>query len=185
MFYALEGKIVEKKNGFVVMDIAGINFDITVSLITYFNLELGKKIKLYVELIVGENSFKLYGFLSEEEKYLFNELRKITKIGAKTAISILSKFSPQEFKHIIANKKVEQLISVPGIGKKTANTIIFELSDKMLETDEKLIELLDVLTNSLGFSKEQAFPIIEKVYKQNPNLEITDLIKICLKNLRQ
>ncbi|MGC8790112.1 MAG: Holliday junction branch migration protein RuvA [Desulfurella sp.] len=185
MFYALEGKITDKKNGFVVMNISGIHFTIIVSLLTYFNLKLGEKVKLFVELIASETGFRLYGFLNEEEKYLFNELRKISKIGAKTAISILSKFSPQEFKHIIANKKVEQLISVPGIGKKTASAIIFELSDKVLETDEKLIELLDVLTNSLGFSKDQVLPVLDKIYRQNPNLDTAELIKICLKNLRQ
>jgi Holliday junction DNA helicase RuvA len=74
---------------------------------------------------------------------------------------------------------------VPGIGKKTASAIIFELSDKVLETDEKLIELLDVLTNSLGFSKDQVLPVLDKIYRQNPNLDTAELIKICLKNLRQ
>jgi Holliday junction DNA helicase RuvA len=185
MFYALEGKIVDKKNGFVVMNIAGIHFSVAVSLVTYLNLELDKKIKLFVELIVSESGFRLYGFLSEEEKYLFNKLRKINKIGASKAISILSKFSPQEFKYIIANKKTDQLLSVPGIGKKTADTIILELSDKVLETDEKLIEVLNVLTSSLGFSKEQVYPILDKIYRQNSEANISELIKICLKNLRQ
>ncbi|MGB9755409.1 MAG: Holliday junction branch migration protein RuvA [Desulfurella sp.] len=185
MFYALEGKIVVKKNGFVVLNIAGIHFSITVSVLTYLGIELNQKIKLFVELVVSENGFRLYGFLSEEEKYLFNELRKISKIGTRTAISILSKFSPQELKYVIANKKTEQLLNVPGVGKKTASTIILEMSDKVLASDEKLIEVLDVLTNNLGFSKEQAFPVLDKIYHQKPDLDMANLLKETLKNLKQ
>ncbi len=185
MFYALEGKVVVKKNSTVVLNIAGIHFDITVSLLTYLSVEINKKTKLFTELVVSENGFRLYGFLSEEEKYLFNELRKIAKIGARTAISILSKFSPKELKYIIANKKVDQLLSVPGVGKKTANTIILELSDKVIASDEKLVELLDILTNSLGFSKEQVYPTVDKIYHEKSDLDIASLIKEVLKSLRQ
>lgn len=185
MFYALEGLAVAKKNGFVAIKVGGIHFSVYTSFLTYMNIELNSKVKLFIEFVVGENSFRLYGFSTEEEKYLFNELRKITKIGARIAMSILSKFSAQELKSIIANKQIEQLLSVPGVGKKTASTIMLELSDKILESDEKLIEVLNILTNNLGFAKERVYPILDKIYHGNEAFDTTELLKETLKKLRQ
>ncbi len=187
MLYALRGRLLKKENLRAIVDVNGIVFDVIVPLSTSERLPSEGNVELFVELVIGEKSFKLYGFLTEEEKLLFNELRKISKIGAQTAISILSNISVREFYEAIEKQDKDLLISIPGIGKKTALSIIVEMASKIPKIEQTMPQLvkdtIETLKN-LGFSKKDVSDIVNTIYKSNPNISIEELLKESLKRLR-
>ncbi len=187
MLYAIKGKLIKKENLRAVVDVNGIIFDVVVPLSTSEQLPNGGESKLFVELVIGEKSVKLYGFSTEEEKLLFNELRKISKIGAQTALSILSNVTVKEFYEAVEKQDKELLVSIPGIGKKTALSIIVEMASKLPKQDQFIPNIvkdtIDTL-NNLGFAKSKAHEIVTKSYKSNPNISLEELIKESLKKLK-
>ncbi len=187
MLYALKGKLIKKENLKAIVDVGGIVFDITVPLSTSEKLPGEGDVELFVELVIGEKSVKLYGFSTEEERMLFNELRKISKIGAQTALSILSNVTVKEFYEAIEKQDKDLLISIPGIGKKTALSIIVEMASKIPKMEQAVPQLvkdtIDTLKN-LGFSKKDASDVVSTIYKANPNISIEELLKESLKRLR-
>ncbi len=187
MLYAIKGKLIKKENLKAIIYVNGIIFDITVPLSTLEQLPNEGDVFLFVELVIGEKSVKLYGFLTEDEKKLFNELRKISKIGAQTALAILSNITVSEFYEAIEKQDKELLISIPGIGKKTALSIIVEMASKLPKQDQFIPNIvkdtIDTLIN-LGFTKNSASEIVTKIYQSNPNISLEELIKESLKKLK-
>ncbi len=187
MLYAIKGRLIKKDNLRVIIDVNGIYFDVIVPLSTSEQLPNEGEVELFVELVIGEKSVKLYGFLTEEERLLFNELRKISKIGAQTAISILSNVSVKEFYEAIEKQDNNLLISIPGIGKKTALSIIVEMASKLPKQDQFIPNIvkdtIDTLIN-LGFAKNKTSEIVTKIYQSNPNISLEELIKESLKKLK-
>jgi len=187
MLHALKGKLIKKENLRAIVDVNGIVFDVIVPLSTSEQLPSEGNVELFVELVIGEKSVKLYGFLTEEERLLFNELRKISKIGAQTAISILSNVTVKEFYEAIEKQDKDLLISIPGIGKKTALSIIVEMVSKIPKKEQSMPQLvkdtIDTLKN-LGFSKKDTSDVVNTIYKSNPNISIEELLKESLKRLR-
>ncbi|AEA33122.1 Holliday junction branch migration protein RuvA [Hippea maritima] len=186
MLEAVRGTLVDKTNLKAVIDVNGLMLDISIPLSTFNKLpEIGEECTLLCELVIGEKSLKLYGFSTKEEKNLFNSLRKISKIGAQTAISILSNISIEQFYRAIEEQNKELLTKIPGIGKKTAISIIVEFSSKIPKTDNPPI-VDDAITTlqGLGFSQSDASKIVNEIYRNKPNITIEDLIKESLKNIK-
>ncbi len=191
MLYGLEGIITNKESLFVVVDVKGIMFRVFIPLSTYVKLPgEGSVCKLYTEMIIGEKMVRLYGFSTVEEKNLFNALRKISKIGPQTAISVLSSLSIEQFYQAVSNKDEKILTTVPGIGKKTALSIIVEFASKLPEQenfDRIVYDAIEVLEN-MGFPKSHSVNVVKTVYEQNPAISLEDLIKeslrISKKNVR-
>ncbi len=187
MLYAIKGKLIKKENLKAIIDVNGIIFDITVPLSTSEQLPNEGDVSLFVELVIGEKSVKLYGFLTEDEKRLFNELRKISKIGTQTALAILSNISVNEFYEAIEKQDKDLLISIPGIGKKTALSIIVEMASKLPKQDQFIPSIvkdtIDTLIN-LGFAKNKVSEIVTKIHQSNPNISLEELIKESLKKLK-
>ncbi len=185
MLEALSGILREKSNLKAVIDVGGIEFNLTIPLSTFDKLpEINEKCRLFVELVIGEKSVKLYGFATKQEKNLFNELRKISKIGPQTAISILSNISVDEFYAAIQKQDKDLLTKIPGIGKKTALNIIVELSNKIPTAEAEFPSLVsDVVETlvSLGFSKQISEKTVREIYSKNSSIDIEELLKESLK----
>jgi Holliday junction DNA helicase RuvA len=132
MIGRLTGIIVEKKPPALLIDVNGVGYEVDAPMSTFYLLpELGKKIVLYTHLVVREDAQLLYGFASEQERKMFRQLIKVSGVGAKMAISILSGMSADEFARCIRLRDTSSLTRVPGIGKKTAERLVVEMHDRL------------------------------------------------------
>ncbi len=185
MLYGLEGILEEKNNLFAVINSNGLFFRVFIPYSTYTKLpDSGNNIKLYTELIIGEKMVRLYGFYTIDEKNLFNALRKISKIGAQSALSVLSTLSVEQFFNAVSSKNEKLLMSIPGIGKKTALSIILEFSSKLPIQDSVDNIVLDaaLALENMGFPKAKSIELIQSIYEKNSNMSIEELIKEALKS---
>ncbi|THJ32183.1 Holliday junction branch migration protein RuvA [Lampropedia aestuarii] len=134
MIGKLSGKLVEKAPPLVVIDCHGVGYEVLVSMNTFYNLpQLGEACSVLTHMIVREDAHLLYGFGSTEERASFRELIKVTGLGPKTALSILSGMTISDLASAIAQQELGLLTRVPGIGKKTAERMLLELKGKIGE----------------------------------------------------
>ena len=140
MIATLRGQLISKGKDFVVVEVSGVGFRVTVSqrLVNIWQ-EPGQEVEIYTHLHVRENELALYGCSTEEELALFRLLMTVSGVGPKVAMSILSELSPGTLRLAIAREDVETLAHVPGIGPKTAKKIAFHLKDKI--TVEEILPL--------------------------------------------
>jgi holliday junction DNA helicase RuvA len=132
MIGRLSGKLVEKQPPLVVIDCAGVGYEVSVPMSTFFNLpHLNEPTTLLIQQIVREDAHLLFGFLSSAERDSFRQLLKVNGVGPKVALAVLSGLSVNELALAIAEQSTARLTKIPGIGKKTAERIVLELRDKM------------------------------------------------------
>lgn len=132
MISQLTGTLAEKHPPQIVIDVHGVSYETDVSMNTFCALPaVGETVRLYTQLIVREDAQLLYGFADKNERAAFRQLLKVSGIGAKTALGILSAMNTNELAHAVAQEDVKRLSSVPGIGKKTAERMILELRGKL------------------------------------------------------
>jgi Holliday junction DNA helicase RuvA len=139
MFAHLRGILLEKHPNQAVVDAGGVGYDVTIAVPTYTKLpDVGSEVKLRIYTHVREDALALYGFLSREEKTLFEKLISVSGIGPTLAVKILSGLSAADLIAHIRRGEVEKLVRVPGVGKKTAERMVLELRDKLpaVEGDE-------------------------------------------------
>jgi len=135
MIGRLTGTLAEKNPPQIVLDVNGVGYEIDVPMSTFYNLPGGgEKTTLLTHFAVREDGHYLYGFLTEAERFAFRQLLKISGIGARTALSVLSGLSVGDLAAAVARQEVGRLIKVPGIGKKTAERLLLELKGKLAET---------------------------------------------------
>jgi holliday junction DNA helicase RuvA len=131
MIARLNGLLIEKSPPLIVVDCAGVGYEVEVPMSTFYNLpEIGAKLSLLTYMVVREDAQLLYGFGTEQEKSTFKQLLKVNGIGAKSALSILSGVSIDELVQAVSMQEVGMLTRIPGIGKKTAERLLLELKDK-------------------------------------------------------
>jgi Holliday junction DNA helicase RuvA len=132
MIGKVTGKLVERHPPQVIVDVHGIGYEIDVPMSTFYQLPAtGHDVTLYTHLIVREDAHLLYGFASEQERYVFRQLLRISGVGARTALSVLSGLSVSDLYEAVSAQDGARLIKVPGIGKKTAERLLLELKDKL------------------------------------------------------
>ena len=132
MISRLTGALLEKHPPQVVLEVNGVGYEVDVTMTTFYQLPaLGECCSLYTHLVIREDAHLLFGFSSKEERQTFRQLIKISGIGAKIALSILSGMTSDELAHAIASEDLKRLSSVPGIGKKTAERLVLELRGKL------------------------------------------------------
>jgi holliday junction DNA helicase RuvA len=128
----LSGTLVEKNPPQILLDVAGIAYEVDVPMSTFYNLpNLGDKVVLFTHLVVREDAHLLFGFGSENERRAFRQLIKISGVGARTALSVLSGLSVAELAQAVSMQESGRLTRIPGIGKKTAERLLLELKDKL------------------------------------------------------
>jgi len=134
MIGRLTGVLLEKNPPQVVIDVQGIGYEVDVPMSTFYNLPAtGEKVTLLTHFVVREDGHFLYGFGSQSERFAFRQLVKISGIGARMALAVLSGLSVSDLAQTIARQEVGRLIKVPGIGKKTAERLLLELKGKLSE----------------------------------------------------
>lgn len=132
MIAHLRGKLLAKHPNQVIVETAGVGYDVTISVPTFSDLpDTGSEVALHIHTHVREDALALYGFLRSSEKLLFEKLITVSGIGAKLAITILSGMPADEMVNAIRGNDVTRLTRIPGIGKKTAERMVLELRDKL------------------------------------------------------
>jgi Holliday junction DNA helicase RuvA len=129
----LRGTLIEKHPNQVIVDAAGVGYDIQIPISTYTSLpELGQSVALRIHTHVREDALLLFGFKTPEEKALFEKLISVTGIGPKLAITVLSGLATADLLNAIRTGDVQRLVRIPGVGKKTAERMVLELKDKVV-----------------------------------------------------
>lgn len=132
MIGRIHGKLAEKRPPQIVVDVQGVGYEIDVPMSTFYHLPAaGEEVSLYTHMVVREDAHQLFGFATEAERHAFRQLLKISGIGARTALSVLSGLSVADLRAAIATQDGGRLIKIPGIGKKTAERLLLELRDKL------------------------------------------------------
>lgn len=194
MIDSIFGKLIKKEPTFAVADMDGIRLKINISVATFEKLpQIGESVELMTYLHVREDILDLYGFADDVERDVFLKLIGVSGIGPRSAITILSGATPQEFKKRIIAEDVKSLTVIPGIGPKTAKRIILELKEKFVDEDVDISNLVgvDKTSNeikdvvqallSLGYKRGQINESLKKI-KDTDDLEgsIEELIKKAL-----
>lgn len=130
----LFGELVEKSAPYLVLDVAGVGYEIQASLTTFTQLPaLGESVKLLTHFVVREDAQLLYGFVDAVERKLFRALIKVNGVGPKLALAILSGMDVKAFNRCVLSNDIKSLTQLPGVGKKTAERLIIEMKDRMKE----------------------------------------------------
>ncbi|GAB2903962.1 Holliday junction branch migration protein RuvA [Uliginosibacterium flavum] len=131
MIGRLSGTLLAKNPPQILLDVNGVGYEVEVPMSTFYNLpNLGERVILITHLAVREDGHFLYGFATEDERVTFRQLLKISGIGARTALAVLSGMSIADLASAVALQEAGRLMKVPGIGKKTAERLLLELKDK-------------------------------------------------------
>lgn len=191
MIGRLTGVLLEKNPPQVLLDVGGVGYEVEVPMSTFYVLPAtGERVMLHTQFIVREDAQLLYGFATARERATFRQLLKVSGIGAKSALGILSGLSVEDLAHAIAMQESALLTRIPGIGKKTAERLLLELKDKL---DAGLVagsaggalaarsgsDTLNALL-ALGYSEREALAAV----KQLPDeVSVTEGIRLALKAL--
>lgn len=193
MYEFIKGKLTEINPAFAVVESNGIGFYINITLNTYSKLSKLSDCNIFLHQIVREDALTLYGFFDKTERSVFRYLISVSGVGPNTARMMLSSLTAQEIQSAILQNDIILLKSIKGIGAKTAQRIVLDLKDKLTKldkTDEIFIsesnrikeEALSAL-EILGFSKNSIERIINKVFIENNDLSLEELIKLVLKQV--
>ncbi|MEY8320232.1 Holliday junction branch migration protein RuvA [Lachnospiraceae bacterium 46-61] len=196
MISYIKGKIAYKGESFIIVECHNIGYKIIVSTLTLTKLQQSEDITIYTFMNVKEDNISLFGFLTQQEQYLFHKLLSVSGIGPKGAMAFLSEMTPDEIVLAILSEDIKTLSKAQGIGKKTVQRLILELKDK-LKTEEiaeqqifenqiqqkqcnEKWEAIEGLT-SLGYSRSEAMRAVNACYKEG--LSVEEILKLSLKNL--
>ncbi len=196
MIALLRGVLVEKHPNQAIVEAGGVGYDVTIPVSTYTHLpDAGAEVRLRIHTHVREDALALYGFLTQEEKGLFEKLIGVSGIGPKLAVTILSGLAAPDLIHAIGRGEVERLVRIPGIGKKTAERMVLELRDKLpalsgeapaaaaaaLTAIEQ--DVLSALLN-LGCARPQAETAVRKAKSAGAAAEFEPLFRRALELVR-
>jgi Holliday junction DNA helicase RuvA len=191
MIAAVRGKIFQLSPGRVAVDTgAGVVLQLVVPVSSFQQLRTGQEVLLHTVLKVKDEDVVVYGFLRPEERALFEKLVAVSGIGGKTAMACVSALSPDEWAALVAAADVTRISSIPGIGKKTAQRIVLELSGKLgveKESEAALSRLGADLASglvNLGYPPKKAREAAGRVLRENPGRDgFEELFKIALRKL--
>ena len=188
MIGRLTGILLEKNPPQVLLDVQGVGYEVDVPMSTFYNLpSLGERVSLLTHFVVREDAQILFGFLSSEERATFRQLIKITGVGPKMALALLSGLSVAELSQAVSRQEAGRLVKVPGIGKKTAERLLLELKGKLgpdlalpaSVANDSQADILQALL-ALGYSDKEAAAAL----KQLPaDVGVSEGIKLALKSL--
>ncbi len=193
MYAFLRGTLIENNPTYAVIDVQGVGYKVFVPP-NALSLPIDKICTLYTSLVIRENAHTLYGFLEDNARELFELLIGISGVGPKTALCLLSKFTPSTLQKAVHEQNVALISTVPGIGKKTAERLLFDIRDKLGKiclanastpinaSQHKIQDALQALIN-LGFSQAHAKKAVEKVIQEGSDtLELSEIITNALRH---
>ena len=189
MIARLVGVLAEKSPPHVLVDVNGVGYEVQVPMSTFYNLpELGGKVTLLTQFIVREDAQLLFGFLTAGERESFRELIKISGVGPRIALALLSGMNTSELAQAVAAQDASRLVKVPGVGKKTAERLLLELKGKLAPVlatpgfaavSDTQGDILQALI-ALGYSDKEAQAALKQL---PPDVSVSDGIKQALKAL--
>ncbi|MGE4555708.1 MAG: Holliday junction branch migration protein RuvA [Desulfovibrionaceae bacterium] len=201
MIALIQGTLMEAgEKSCIVLTSGGVGYEVRAAAPTLAGLpKVGEETALFTMTVVREDALDLYGFLTSEERRLFGVLLSIPKLGPKKALSVLAAFGPDALRDIAAREDVAGLATVPGIGKKSAQQILFDLKFKL--KDEIFApgtpkpgsaphgsagsEFRDALAGlaGLGYADEEVRPLLAEVFEDEPEIDAASAIRLCLKKI--
>jgi len=189
MIGRLTGILLEKNPPEVLVDCNGVGYEVHVSMSTFYNLpHLGEKVSLLTHFVVREDAQLLYGFGTAPEREAFRQLIKISGVGPRTALAVLSGMSVAELAQAVSLQEAGRLVKVPGIGKKTAERLLLELKGKLgadigapgaQPASDAQADILQALL-ALGYSDKEAAAALKALPKE---VGVSEGIKLALKAL--
>lgn len=197
MIAHLSGKILEKETDRVVIDVAGVGYEVGIPLSTFYELgEVGSEVSLRIHTNVREDAIQLFGFKTARERDLYLQLISVQGVGAKSGVTLLSGMSADEIILAVRSGNITKLTSIPGVGKKTAERLIVELRDKVvsigtdttasatLPSGENAIvdDALSALVN-LGYQKAAAEKALQQAMNEGAELSVQKLLRASLQIL--
>lgn len=194
MIARLEGTVVERREGAVVVAVGGVGYLVHVSATSLSALPEGTQARLRTYLHVREDALDLFGFATEEEESVFRELIGVKNVGPRAAQNILSGIEPRELAAAVASGDVARLTKVPGVGKKTAERLVVELKEKLVSlartaspraaARDGVAEQLAQALIGLGYRPQQAAQAVEALADEMEGRTLDDLLREVLKRLR-
>ena len=189
MIGRISGVLLEKQPPQVLVDVQGVAYELDVPMSTFYQLPAsGGRVSLYTHLVVREDAHLLFGFASEGERRTFRQLLKISGIGTRTALALLSGMTVEELYTAVASQDVARMIRIPGIGRKTAERLLLELRDRLaagapgsstLAVASPRGDALNALL-ALGYSEKEASAVLAKL---PGDLTTSDAIRQALRAL--
>ncbi|MBV8500939.1 MAG: Holliday junction branch migration protein RuvA [Paucibacter sp.] len=188
MIGRLTGILAEKTPPQILLDAQGVGYEVDVPMSTFFNLPgLGERVSLLTHLSIREDAHVLFGFLTAEERNTFRQLIKITGVGPKMALALLSGLSVKELAQAVSRQDGARLVKVPGIGKKTAERLLLELKGKLgadlstpvVVANDAQADILQALV-ALGYSEKEAGAALKSLPQ---DVGVSEGIKLALKKL--
>ena len=196
MYEYISGSLAELSPTYAVVEAAGVGYYINISLQTFSAIEGAESVRLYVHFIVREDAQILYGFATRQERELFRLLISVSGVGGNTARMILSTYSTSELRNIISTANAVLLKNVKGLGLKTAQKIIVELSGKMVDLglEAKAVKAAGEVDNEvfnetvaalvmLGFQKGASEKVVKALLKEDPNIQVEDAVRLALRRM--
>lgn len=194
MIYSLKGAVEELSPTYAVINVSGVGYYVGISLQTSQFLSVGTSVHIFTQHIIREDANLLYGFITKDEKEMFNLLISVNGVGAASALILLSSLSLSEIANSILSGSGVNLQKAKGIGTKTAERIIVDLKDKVDKFGVSVENISNTLDNKvkeeslsalevLGIPKKMSDKIADKILKLNPDLSVEELVKQILKNI--
>ena len=198
MIAFLSGKLISKQANTVIVDVGGVGYEVMIPLSTFYELgEIGADVQLRIYTSVREDAIQLFGFRTTRERELYLKLISVQGIGPKSGIAMLSGMSGDEIISAIRTDDLARLVSIPGIGKKTAERLVIELRDKVRElsdgssprtsasqlpTETVFDDALSALVN-LGYQKNAAEKALQQAVKDGAEMSVQKLLRAALQTL--
>ena len=191
MITHLTGKLAEKHPPQITIDVNGVGYELEVSMQTFYQLpSIGDSIHIHTQLIIREDAHLLFGFADKTERATFRQLVKVSGIGAKTALGILSALNADELALAIAQEDIKRLSAAPGIGKKTAERMILELRGKLAPAESAAGLFAPVAADAsediistllaLGYNEREARAAVKGIAA---DVDVSEGVRLALKNL--
>jgi Holliday junction DNA helicase RuvA len=185
----LQGKVMELGEESVVLSVNGVGFRLSVPSRTVATLSLGEEAKLYTHLLLSEDEFSLYGFATPEEREMFVTLLSVPQVGPRLAFKLVAALPPVEFVAAIRRGDLSALDAVKGIGRRTAQRVLLELSERVQKwapeeapppSEKEKIVLQALTSKALGFKMEEARRALKLVRKECPDASVEELLRRAL-----
>ncbi len=195
MIASVEGRLLEKTEDSVILEVAGLGLQLYVSRNTLESIpSAGERVMLYSHLYVREDVLALYGFSTPLEKELFLNLLGITGVGPRMALAILSAYKPEDFLRIVATEDLASITAIPGVGKKSGQRLLMEMRDRLGPQEMELArgrsvpgediyrDAREALRN-LGYTSAEAARALEGFQAEGKSLTVEDLLKYALSRM--
>jgi len=194
MYEYIQGKLAELAPAYAVVETGGVGYLLHISLQTYSEIEGRSEVKLFTHFVVREDAQLFFGFSTKTERELFRQLISVSGVGGNTARMILSTYSPRELQSIITTENAVLLKNVKGLGLKTAQKIIVELSGKLAVLGADTADapagngdaVYDEATAALvmlGFPKAASDKVVRAILKEQPDISVEETVRMSLKRL--